>query len=137
MFGEAVVIKSTAIAEDFRYIIKQKGAMLAKGWLLGLQFEALLENDLYFEITAHANRMADQLRKTLRDIGYPLLVEGASNQVFPILPNKLLDKLAGEFTYSLQEVIDDDHKAVRFCTSWGTTQESMDALCRAIEEFTL
>lgn len=135
MFGEAVIITNPFIAQDFRYLIKQRGAMLAKGWLLGAQFDALLEDDLYFKITAHANRMADKLRATLQEAGYPLLVDAASNQVFPILPNKLLDQLSVDFTYSLQEVVDDMHKAVRFCTSWATTQEGIDALCNAIKSF--
>jgi threonine aldolase len=136
MFGEALVITNPAISENFRYMIKQRGAMLAKGWLLGLQFQALLENDLYFEIAAHANRLADQLRETLDDLGYQLLISGNTNQVFPILPNRVLDALSKEFTFSLQEIIDDEHKAVRFCTSWATTQESMDALCDALMRYT-
>ena len=137
MFGEAVVITNPAIAEDFRYMIKQKGGMLAKGWLLGLQFQALLENDLYFELAARANRYADQLRDTLENLGYDMLIPGSTNQVFPILPNRVLNALADNFTFSLQEVVDDDHKAVRFCTSWATTQESMDALCDALTHYTV
>lgn len=135
MFGEAVVISNKAIAEDFRYLIKQRGAMLAKGWLLGAQFEALFENGLYFEITKHANALADQLRDTLMELGYPLLIPGQSNQVFPILPNDLLNKLSDHCTFMVQEIIDDSHKAVRFCTSWATTQESVDTLCALIREY--
>lgn len=135
MFGEAVVISNKAIAEDFRYLIKQRGAMLAKGWLLGAQFEALFENGLYFEITKHANALADQLRDTLLELGYPLLIPGRSNQVFPILPNDLLNKLSDHCTFMVQETVDDSHKAVRFCTSWATTQESMDTLCALIREY--
>lgn len=136
MFGEAVVITNPAIAEDFRYMIKQKGAMLAKGWLLGLQFSALMEDDLYFKIASHANRLADQLRSTLERLGYDLLIPGTTNQVFPILPNDILEKLSEDFTFSLQEVVDNDHKAVRFCTSWATTQEGVDALCDALIRYT-
>ena len=136
MFGEAVVITNPALAVDFRYMIKQRGAMLAKGWLLGLQFQALLENDLYFEIASKANRLADQLRSTLDLLGYQELIPNCTNQVFPILPNKLLDALSEDFTFSLQEIVDENHKAVRFCTSWATTQESVDALCEALEYLT-
>lgn len=135
MFGEAVVISNPAIAEDFRYLIKQHGGMLAKGWLLGLQFDALLENDLYFEIALKANKLADQLRQTLLDLGYQMLITNNTNQVFPILPNSLLDQLSQDFTFTLQQVTDDSHKAVRFCTSWATTQESVNALCNALEHF--
>ncbi len=135
MFGEAVVISNPAIKEDFRYLIKQRGGMLAKGWLLGLQFDALLNNDLYFKIAAHANDLADQLRKTLGQYGYPMLISNGTNQVFPILPNSLLEQLNDDFTFSVQQIMDDTHKAVRFCTSWATTQKSMDALCEAIASF--
>lgn len=133
MFGEAVVIANRAIAQDFRYMIKQRGGMLAKGWLLGLQYEALFEDDLYFKITAQANEKADRLRSVLRDLKYPLLVPGNTNQVFPILPNHLLENLAKEFTFLNQEYIDDTHTAVRFCTSWSTDEESITALCNALQ----
>jgi len=79
MFGEAVVISNPVIAKDFRYLIKQHGAMLAKGWILGLQFETLLENDLYFSISRYAVSLADQIRDTLSELGYPLFVQGDTN----------------------------------------------------------
>ena len=132
LFGEAVVISNPAIAQDFRYLIKQHGGMLAKGRLLGIQFATLLENDLYFNIAKHANVLADQLRDTLSQLGYPLLVPGTTNQVFPILPDALLDELKKEFSFSEQERVDDAHRAIRFCTSWATTQENVDALCDAL-----
>lgn len=134
LFGEAVVISNPAIGEDFRYLIKQHGGMLAKGRLLGVQFCALLENGLYFEIARHANALADQLRQTLQQLGYPLFVPGVTNQVFPILPDALLERLKDDFSFSEQQRIDATHRAVRFCTSWATTQENMAALCRALEE---
>lgn len=132
LFGEAVVISNDAIAEDFRYLIKQHGGMLAKGRLLGIQFCALLEGDLYFQIAAHANTLADQLRDTLSRLGYPLLVPGVTNQVFPILPDTLLERLGERFSFSEQQRMDPDNRAVRFCTSWATTQENMDLLCDAL-----
>ena len=136
MFGEAVVISNSTIAEDFRYLIKQRGGMLAKGWLLGLQFDALLEGDLYFEIASHANRLADQLRNTLEKLGYQQLITNSTNQVFPILPNRLLEALGKDFTFTHQQIVDEHHTAVRFCTSWATTQQSMDALCAALGQLT-
>ena len=134
LFGEAVVISNAALAEDFRYIMKQHGAMLAKGWLLGLQYEALMEDNLYLKISAHADAMADRIRATLFELRYPLLVEGITNQIFPILPDRLLDKLKENFTFSEQERVDEAHRAVRFCTSWATTNEAVDALCNALKE---
>ena len=134
LFGEAVVISNAALAEDFRYIMKRHGAMLAKGWLLGLQYEALMEDNLYLKISAHADAMADRIRATLFELRYPLLVEGITNQIFPILPDRLLDKLKENFTFSEQERVDEAHRAVRFCTSWATTNEAVDALCNALKE---
>ena len=133
LFGEAVVISNPAIAQDFRYLIKQHGGMLAKGRLLGVQFATLLENDLYFQIAKHANVLADQIRQTLSQLGYPLLVPGTTNQIFPILPDSVLDELKENFCFSEQERIDDAHRAVRFCTSWATTQENVDTLCNALK----
>lgn len=134
MFGEAVVISNPQIAEDFRYLIKQHGGMLAKGWLLGLQFETLLENDLYFEIARHADRMADQIRQTLRELGCELLIGGVTNQIFPILPDAVLAELQKGFTFTEQERVDESHRAVRFCTSWATKQEHVDALCDTLRK---
>lgn len=134
MFGEAVVISNASIAEDFRYLIKQRGGMLAKGWLLGTQFQVLFEDDLYYTISKHAVRMADQIRDTLRKCGYPLHVEGTTNQVFVSLPDSLLKILDEGFTYAVWEKADADHTVVRFCTSWATTQQSVDKLCAAIKE---
>ena len=129
LFGEAVVISNRSIAADFRYLIKQHGGMLAKGRLLGIQFLTLFENNLYFEIAERANRQADQIRTVLHELGYNFLVPGVSNQIFPILPDGLLDKLSEKFCYSEQERVDSEHRAIRFCTSWATTQENVNALC--------
>ena len=129
LFGEAVVISNSAIAEDFRYLMKQHGGMLAKGWLLGLQYEALFENNLYLEISRRADSFADQIRSVLSELNYPLLVDGVTNQIFPILPDALLDQLQENITFTEQERIDETHRAVRFCTSWATSQEAVDTLC--------
>lgn len=134
LFGEAVVISNPAIAEDFRYLIKQHGGMLAKGRLLGVQFCALLEDKLYFKISEHANGLADQLRKTLDKLGYSLFVPGVTNQVFPVLPDGLLARLSEKFSFTEQQRFDETHRVVRFCTSWATTQENIDLLCKTLEE---
>ncbi len=134
LFGEAVVIRNPALAEDFRYIIKQHGGMLAKGRLLGVQFDTLFTDDLYYKISAHADAMADRLRDTLAEIGAPLLVPGTTNQVFAILPDTLLEELAKTVTFSEQERVSDTHRAVRFCTSWATKAENVDTLCRKLKE---
>lgn len=135
MFGEAVVISNPAIAEDFRYLMKQHGAMLAKGWLLGLQYEALLSDDLYLSISKHADAMADKLRAVFTECGFALLVPGVTNQVFPILPDVLLEKLADNFTFTEQLRIDDSNRAVRFCTSWATNEADVALLCEEILKY--
>ena len=132
LFGEAVVIANPAIGEDFRYMIKQHGGMLAKGRLLGVQFAALFKNDLYFRIAKQANTYADTIRNTLRDLGYTFLVETTSNQIFPILPDVLLEELKNNFTFSHQERISETTRAVRFCTSWSTTEAQVTAMCEEI-----
>ena len=129
LLGEAVVIANPAIGEDFRYLIKQHGGMLAKGRLLGLQFDALFTDDLYFKLGARADRMADQIRGTLEELGCPMLVHSRTNQVFPILSDTALVEIAKNFTFSEEKRIDENHRAVRFCTSWATKQENVDALC--------
>lgn len=134
LFGEAVVISNPVIAEDFRYIMKQHGGMLAKGWLLGLQFEALLEDELYIKIAARADAMADKIRYTLNELGYKLLVPGVTNQIFPILPDSLLAKLQENFTFTEQTRVDAENRAVRFCTSWATTDAAVDALCQELKK---
>jgi len=132
LFGEAVVIKHPAIAADFRYMIKQRGGMLAKGWLMGLQFEALLQDGLYFDLASRANRMADQIRETLRTLGCAMPITNRTNQVFTVLPDKVLDKLSKNFIFTDWQRTDSAHRMVRFCTSWSTTFDDVDALCDAL-----
>lgn len=129
LFGEAVVIGNPVLAEDFRYIIKQHGGMLAKGRLLGVQFDAIFEDDLYFKIAAHADGLADTLRATFDELNVPYLVPGITNQIFPILPDAVLDKLSETYCFCEQERVDDSHRAVRFCTSWATKEENVTKLC--------
>ena len=135
MFGEAVVFTNQELARDFRYIIKQRGAMLAKGWLLGKQFEALFENGLYTTISAYANKQADRIRATLKQCGYPLLVPCSTNQTFAILPDGLLAEIDKDFSYMVQEKRDDGNTVVRFCTSWATDAESVTKLCQVIFDY--
>ena len=132
LFGEAVVFSNLSLGQDFRYFIKQRGGMLAKGRLLGIQFEALFEDDLYYQTGAYADRLADQIRDTLTDLGCSMLVEGVTNQLFPILPDAVLAELSKEFSFVTMDKVDDTHHAVRFCTSWATKQENVDALCASL-----
>lgn len=132
LFGEALVLTEPQLKRDFRYQVKQRGGMLAKGRLLGVQFEALLENGLYFEIGRHSVRLAAQLRQALQEKGYPMLVDSPTNQLFPILPNQVLERLEPVCTWSVQERVDQTHTAVRFCTSWATTQENIQQVIQLL-----
>jgi len=134
LFGEAVVISNAALKEDFRYIIKQHGGMLAKGRLLGVQFDALMTDNLYFEIAGKAVRLADKIRATLDKLGISYLVPGITNQIFPILSDNCLTELAKEFCFTEMERVSDTHRAIRFCTSWATTEENVDKLCDALKK---
>lgn len=133
LFGEAVVITNPALKEDFRYLIKQHGGMLAKGRLLGVQFDALMADNLYFDIAAHAVRLADKIRQTLNELGIAYLVPGITNQIFPIFPDTLLEELAKDFCFTEMERVSDTHRAVRFCTSWATSEENVEKLCRTLK----
>lgn len=134
LFGEAVVIGNPVLAEDFRYIIKQHGAMLAKGRLLGLQFDVLMTDNLYFDIAAQADRLADKIRSVLDAKGVPYLVPGVTNQIFPILPKSVLSALAEGFAFTNQQEVDKARQAIRLCTSWATREDQVEALCRRLEE---
>lgn len=129
LFGEAVVIMNPALKKDFRFMMKQRGGMLAKGRLLGLQFEVLMEDGLYLKLAEHADRLADRLREELEGLGVPFLVPGLTNQLFPILPDAVLAQLSEKYVFCEQERVDECHRAVRFCTSWATREEAVDVLC--------
>lgn len=134
LFGEALIISHPDLKTDFRFLIKQHGAMLAKGWLLGIQFEELFQNNLFYEMAEHANEMADQLRKGISSYGYSFHWNSATNQLFPIFPNEVIDQLAEDFLFSKQAVIDEHHTCIRLVTSWATKQEGVDAFLKALKE---
>lgn len=134
MFGEAVVIPNVELQKDFRYFIKQKGALLAKGRYLGVQFEVLFEDGLYFEISKHAVDLAMEIRGACEALGYTCQYDSPTNQQFPILPNQLIEKLQKKYAFFLWEPIDEDHSSVRFCTSWATKKEDVAGLIADIQD---
>ncbi|MCD8036344.1 MAG: aminotransferase class V-fold PLP-dependent enzyme [Clostridiales bacterium] len=134
MFGEAVVILNDDLKEDFRYIIKQKGGMLAKGWLLGIQFTELLKDGLYFELAKHADDMALKINKAVRESGYFFYSESPANQQFVIFPDSLLEKLNEKYVFEYQARVDETHSAERICTSWATKEENVDMLIADIKK---
>ena len=133
LFGEAVVITNRAIARDFRYIVKQRGGMFAKGRLLGVQFGALMHDGLYERTAKREVDLAMKLRAAFEAKGWPLCYDSPTNQQFPIVPDAVLEKLAEKYTFSHWGKVDGSHTAVRFCTSWATREEDVDALIADIE----
>jgi threonine aldolase len=134
LFGEAVVISNPVIREDFRYVIKQRGAMLAKGRLLGVQFDALMTDDLYFRISREADRLADILKEKFASLGCDFFMPPQTNQLFPILGSKVRQKLAQKYTFIEMDPVGDDARVCRFCTSWATREENVAALCEDLEK---
>ncbi|HWR45080.1 threonine aldolase family protein [Sporomusa sp.] len=125
LIGEALIICTDSLKDDFRFHLKQKGALLAKGRLLGIQFLELFRDDLYFELARHANRMADLLRTEISQAGYPFLIHSPTNQIFPILPNWLIAKLQEKYHFYVWTKIDDANSAIRLVTSWATKEEAV------------
>jgi len=134
LFGEAVVITNDALKRDFRYLMKQRGGMLAKGRLLGLQFETLFRDGLYFSISRHAVEMAMMIRDAFRRKNIPFYCESPTNQQFPILTNEQASALSEKYAFELWTRIDENHSVVRFCTSWATREEDVQELISSLEE---
>jgi threonine aldolase len=134
LLGEALVICKEELKEDFRYMIKQRGAMMAKGFLLGIQFEALFEDGLYYELGAHANRMAEKLARALLDKGIPFYATVCSNQLFPILSDEMTSKMSERFGFLVQDRVDDKNIVIRLVTSWATSESNVDSLIQLIRE---
>ncbi len=135
LFGEAVVIRNEELKCDFRYNIKQRGGMLAKGRLLGLQFLTLFEENRYFKISSHAARLAEKMRDELTKMGVKFYIDSPTNQQFPILPDTVLEKLKENYSYAYQARMDETHSAVRFCTSWATKEENVDRLLTDLSSY--
>lgn len=136
LFGEAVVICHDAIKCDFRYAIKQHGGMLAKGRLLGLQFATLFEENRYFTIAKHANKMATLLQNAFEDCDIPLFCKTTTNQVFVILENELIAQLQKKYAFQVWEEIDQTHTAMRFVTSFATPKEQVEAFIYDLKKLT-
>ena len=135
LFGEALVFPNPEKLNLrlMKTLVKQQGGLLAKGRLLGLQFEVLFEDNLYFEIARHADKQAMKIKKAFTDAGIPFLFESFTNQQFPILTTQQHEKLSSEFDYEIWEPLENNKTAVRFVTSWATTDDNIDKLVMAIK----
>lgn len=134
LLGEAVVINTPRLQDGFRRHLKQRGALLAKGRLLGAQFAALLEDGLYLELARHANAMAARLAAGLRGLDVPLLAPAQTNQVFPILPDAQVAALASHYHFHHWECHDQGHAAIRLVCSWATPPAAVDGLLATLRE---
>ncbi|MFK9090693.1 threonine aldolase family protein [Bacillus salipaludis] len=134
LIGEALVICRNSLKEDFRFQMKQKGAMLAKGRLLGIQFLELFRDNLFFDLAMHANKLATLLRTELSKANIRFLTESPSNQIFPILSNELITNLQSKYSFHIWEKVDDDHSAIRLVTSWATKEEAVVAFIEDIKK---
>jgi threonine aldolase len=135
LMGEALVICKEELKADFRYHIKQKGGLLAKGRILGIQFEELFRDNLYFELAGRANQMAALLVKAFSDLGYHFMIHSPSNQIFPILPDALIRKLEEDYSFYLWKKIDEDHTAIRLVTSWATEESDIKQFIDKLNHF--
>ncbi len=126
LIGEAVVIINQELKSYFRYNMKQKGALIAKGRIIGIQFNELFKDNLYYNLAGHANKMAMKLAVGLQAAGYKFLSEPESNQIFPILPDELIEKLYEKFEFYIWSKYDDRNSVARLVCSWATGEDAVD-----------
>ncbi|MDL2215151.1 aminotransferase class I/II-fold pyridoxal phosphate-dependent enzyme [Dysgonomonas sp. OttesenSCG-928-M03] len=134
LLGEAIVITNDSLKTDFAYHIKQRGAMMAKGRVLGIQFSTLLKDNLIFDLARHANIMAMKISNAFRLHGYKFLTESDTNQIFPILPYTLIEKLGKKYDFYIWEQVDKQYAAIRLITSWATPTDKVDAFIHDLNE---
>lgn len=132
LIGEAMVIINRELQPFFATAMKRQGAVLAKGFLIGVQFAALLEDGLYWELARHANVMGQRLQSGLEAKGYPMMIHSPTNQIFPIVPNTLIPTLDELCTYEFWDKHGEENTIIRLVTSFATTQEEVDALLAAL-----
>lgn len=125
LLGEAIVIVNNNLKSNFRTYLKQRGALLAKGRILGLQFMELFKNDLFFNLAGHANNMALKLVQGIKNQGYGFLTDSFTNQIFPIFPNAIIEKLNSKHDFYIWEKLDGNQSAIRLVTSWATKEEAV------------
>ncbi len=134
LLGEAVVFVNRELEKNFRYHLKQRGALLAKGRVLGIQFRELFKENLYFELAGHANEMAGKLSEGIKSLGYEFLSESPTNQIFPIFPNGVMEKLKKDYGFYEWEKVDEGRWAVRLVTSWATKEEAVDGFLEDLRQ---
>ncbi len=137
LLGEAIVITHPDLQSNFRYIMKQKGALLAKGRTFGIQFMEMFRDGLYFELGQIANSRASELADGIRSAGYFFMTPPVSNQIFPIFPNKLIEHLQKKFGFHIWETLIEEQAVVRLVTSWATPKSAIRDFIKEINDGTL
>ena len=132
LFGEALVLCNPALHRDFRCILKQRGGLMAKGFLMGAQFEEFFRDGLYEELALHAAQLANRLRVGMERLGVSFLCLSPSNQQFPILPNEVLEQLRGDFHWEVIEQVSENQTGIRLVTGFATPPEAVDAWLEAL-----
>lgn len=133
LLGEAIVFVKQGLDDGFKYHLKQKGALLAKGRILGIQFLELFKNDLFLQLAQHSNTLAQQIGEAFQKHGFDFFLPPQSNQIFPILPNSLIEKLHERFDFYIWYKVSQDRSAIRIVTSWATRQEHVNELITYIK----
>ncbi|QQK08603.1 threonine aldolase family protein [Miniphocaeibacter halophilus] len=128
MYGEALVVINPELRVDFQYNLKLRGALLAKGRFLGIQFSELFKDDLYFKLAKHANYLSTKLRKALVERGYKLTINSPTNLTFVVMSQDKLDELSKEFAFETMSQYDENQKVIRIATGWNTKEEYIDKL---------
>jgi len=131
LLGEALVIRNREIKKEFRYLIKQKGALLAKGRILGIQFSEFFGDNLYFDLARHANTLAQRLAGELRNLGCSFWIDSPTNQIFPVMPEGVVERLSEQFRFHTWVKVDEQHTAIRLVTSWATKEEDIQNFIRS------
>ena len=132
VLGEALVFPKGDEPDHFMTQIKQHGALLAKGWVLGMQFDTLFTDGLYYEISRNAIEIAETLKEAFKAKGYDMPIDSPTNQIFVVLSNEQIGKLSAYVNFSFMDVIDDEHSLMRFCTSWATDPEEVQELIKLL-----
>lgn len=135
--GEATVVTNPNLKRGFKYSLKQKGALLAKGRVLGVQFRELFRDNLIFELASIANERAMNMVPVIERLGYRFMVPTCSNQIFPVLPYRIIDELAKSYLFHTWQKIHEQHAAIRLMTSWAVPVSACNQYIADLEQLTL
>ncbi len=133
LFGSAIVITNPELEDGFPFVMKQTGAIMAKSWLIGLQFQVLFQDDTFYQLAKHEDELSIQLQNALHNLGYPLLMKAYTNQVFPILTNEQFEYLSERVDFDIWDEWEGQY-IIRLVTGFTTTQQDINDLCEVLKE---